>query len=191
VQDVANHLVAMNLVFAALIDDGPMPERRGDHLGNDPVEAYWASAASFHAAFARPGVLERSVLGPMGSATGAERLQIRLYDLLAHGWDLMQATGIRAHIPEELAEQALVFVRDQLSTRARTGRFAEPQSVDGTPRPSTGSPGFLDGRSRRGCRTDRTNDGADRAHGFQAKPPPAANRDVSRRSPNYGELGRK
>jgi uncharacterized protein (TIGR03086 family) len=146
VQDVANHLVAMNLVFAALIDDGPMPERRADHLGNDPVEAYWASAASFHAAFARPGVLERSVLGPMGSATGAERLQIRLYDLLAHGWDLMQATGIRAHIPEELAEQALVFVRDQLSTRARTGRFAEPQSVDGTAPAIDRLAGFL-GRS--------------------------------------------
>jgi hypothetical protein len=39
----------MNLVFAALIDDGPMPERGADHLGNDPVEAYWASSASLHA----------------------------------------------------------------------------------------------------------------------------------------------
>jgi len=76
-------LVAVNLVFAALIDDGPMPERGADHLGNDPVEAYWASSASLHAAFARPGVLERRYRGPMGSTTGAERLQIRLYDLLA------------------------------------------------------------------------------------------------------------
>jgi len=75
--------VAMNLVFAALIDDGPMPERGADHLGNDPVEAYWASSASLQAAFARPGVLGRRYRGPMGSTTGAERLQIRLYDLLA------------------------------------------------------------------------------------------------------------
>jgi uncharacterized protein (TIGR03086 family) len=131
VQDVVKHLVAMNLVFAALINEGPMPERGADHLGKDPAEAYWASAASLHAAFAQPGVLERSYVGPLGSATGAERLQIRLYDLLTHGWDIMQATGIRAHIPEDLAEQALAFVRDQLSTQARTGRFAEPQSVDG------------------------------------------------------------
>jgi uncharacterized protein (TIGR03086 family) len=123
-------LVAVNLVFAALIGDGPMPERGADHLGNDPVEAYWASTASLQAAFARPGVLERRYRGPMGSTTGAERLQIRLDDLLTHAWDLMQATGIRAQIPEGLAEQALVFVRDQLSTQARTGRFAEPQPVD-------------------------------------------------------------
>jgi uncharacterized protein (TIGR03086 family) len=136
----------VTLVFAALINEGPMPERGADHLGNDPVGAYWASAASSHAAFARPGVLERSYAGSMGSATGAELLQTRLYDLLAHGWDLMQATGIRAQIPEELAEQALVFVRDQLSTQARTGRFAEPQSVDDTAPAIDRLAGFL-GRS--------------------------------------------
>jgi hypothetical protein len=47
---------------------------------------------------------------------------------------------------EELPEQALVFVRDQLSTRARTGRFAEPQSVDGTAPAIDRLAGFL-GRS--------------------------------------------
>jgi hypothetical protein len=34
-------------------------------------------------AFDRPGVLERTYYGPLGAATGTERLQIRLYDLLA------------------------------------------------------------------------------------------------------------
>jgi uncharacterized protein (TIGR03086 family) len=68
----------------------------------------------------------------LGNATGAERLQIRLYDLLAHGWDLGQATGIPARLPSDLAEQALAFVRDQLSTQPRTGRFTEPQPIDDT-----------------------------------------------------------
>ena len=132
VRDVVNHVVAMNLVFAAMIGDGPMPERGADHLSHDPVAAYQASTASLEGAFARPGVLERSYAGPLGSATGAERLQIRLYDLLTHGWDLAQATGRPAQIPDELAEQALAFVRNQLSTQPRTGRFAEPQPIDGT-----------------------------------------------------------
>jgi hypothetical protein len=79
VRDVVNHLVATNLVFAALIGDDPMPERGADHLGNDPVEAYSASA--------------------------------------------------------------------------------EPQSVDGTAPASTGSRAFANGRSRRGCKTDRASDG--------------------------------
>jgi uncharacterized protein (TIGR03086 family) len=109
-----------------------MPERGADRLGDDPVPAYRASNASLQAAFAGHGVLERSYLGPLGSATGAERLQIRLYDLLAHGWDLAQATGIPARLPEDLAEQALAFVQLQLSAQSRTGRFAEPQPVEET-----------------------------------------------------------
>jgi len=37
--------------------------------------------------------LNRSYAGPLGIATGSDRLQIRLYDLLAHGWDIAEATG--------------------------------------------------------------------------------------------------
>jgi uncharacterized protein (TIGR03086 family) len=132
VRDVVNHLVGMDLVFTALIEGGPMPERGADCIGDDPVRAYRASSASLQAAFARPGVLERSCRGPLGSATGTERLQIRLYDLLAHGWDLAQATGIPGQLPEDLAEQALAFVRVQLPPQSRMGRFAEPQPVEET-----------------------------------------------------------
>ncbi len=76
--------------------------------------------------------LEQTYQGPLGSATGTERLQIRIYDLLAHGWDLAQATGQRAEPPEDLAEQPLTFVQTQLSGQPRTGRFdpAQPVSDD-------------------------------------------------------------
>jgi uncharacterized protein (TIGR03086 family) len=132
VRELVEHLVGMDLVFAALIEGEPMPERGADRLGDDPAGAYRSSSASLQGAFSRPGVLERSYRGPLGSATGAERLQIRLYDLLAHGWDLAQATGVPARLPEELAEQALAFVQVQLSTQSRTGRFAEPQPIKET-----------------------------------------------------------
>ena len=39
VPDVVNQLVGMNLVFAALLDSGPMPERGADDLGDDPLGA--------------------------------------------------------------------------------------------------------------------------------------------------------
>ncbi|SNT63687.1 TIGR03086 family protein [Streptosporangium subroseum] len=130
VREVVDHLVGMDLVFVALIEGGPMPDRGADRLGDDPVGAWRASSASLQAVFSRPGVLERSYTGPMGSATGAERLQIRLYDLLAHGWDLAQATGVPVRVPEDLAERSLTFVRVQLSPQPRTGRFAEPQPVE-------------------------------------------------------------
>ncbi|WP_434599777.1 TIGR03086 family metal-binding protein [Streptomyces sp. A5-4] len=132
VRDVVDHLVGMDLVFAAMLDGGPMPERGADRLGDDPAGSYRSSSASLQAAFSRPAVLGRSYPGPLGSGTGAERLQIRLYDLLAHGWDLAQATKNPTGLPEDLAERALAFVQVQFATQARTGRFAEPQPVEKT-----------------------------------------------------------
>ena len=130
VSDVVDHLVGMNLVFVALIEGGPMPERGVDRPGDDPAGAYRKSAAAHLAAFAAPDLLGRSFAGPLGTATGAERLQIRLADLLTHGWDLAQATGIAVAFPDELAERALEFSRDQfVSGPSRIGRFADPQPV--------------------------------------------------------------
>jgi uncharacterized protein (TIGR03086 family) len=92
------------------------------------------SNGALQAAFDRPGVLERTYYGPLGGATGRERRQIRLYDLLAHGWDLAQATGQAATLPEDLADQALAFVRIQLTDQARPGRFAPAQlAADNAP----------------------------------------------------------
>lgn len=129
VRDVVGHLVGMNRVFAALLAAEPPPPR-GDAIADEDLgPAFRDSAAALLAAFAQPGVLERSFVGPLGAATGAERLWIRLYDLLAHGWDLAQATGQPARLPEDAAEGALAFARGQLSEPARPGRFAPPQAV--------------------------------------------------------------
>jgi uncharacterized protein (TIGR03086 family) len=130
VRQVVNHLIGMNRVFVALLAGQPPPPRpSADHVEDDPAGAYRGSAAALLAAFGRPGVLERTYRGPLGTATGAERLQIRLYDLLAHGWDLAQATEQPADLPEDLAEQSLAFVRTQLTEQARPGRFGPAQSV--------------------------------------------------------------
>ncbi len=129
VHDLVTHLVGMNLVFAALMSDQAPPQRGTDPLGDDPAGAYLDSGAAMQAAFDRPGVLKRTYEGPLGTATGAERVQIRIYDLLAHGWDLAHATDQRAELPEDLAEQALIFVRTQLSGQPRTGRFGVAQPV--------------------------------------------------------------
>ncbi|MGH3515743.1 MAG: hypothetical protein ACRDRB_26280 [Pseudonocardiaceae bacterium] len=56
-------------------------------------------------------------------------IQAAIVDLLAHGWDLAQATGQPAELPEDLAEQALTFARIQLSTMPRTGRFGPAQTI--------------------------------------------------------------
>ena len=132
VRQVVDHLTGMNRVFAALLAGQPPPPRPpADHIEADPAGAYRDSAAALQAAFGRPGVLERTYSGPLGTATGAERLKIRLYDLLAHGWDIAQATGQPAELPDDLAAQSLAFARTQLAGQARPGRFGPAQSVAG------------------------------------------------------------
>jgi uncharacterized protein (TIGR03086 family) len=129
VRRLVDHLIGMNRVFTALLSDqSPPPRPTADHE-DDPVGAYRDSAARLLAAFEQPGVLERDYRGPLGAASGAERLQIRLYDLLAHGWDLAQATGQPVELPDDVAEQSLAFVRIQLTEKARPGRFGPAQIV--------------------------------------------------------------
>lgn len=127
VSRLVDHLIGMNRVFAALLAEEAPPQRSADHIEDDPVGAYRDSAATLRAAFDQPGVLDRIFQGPLGAATGGERLQIRLYDLLAHGWDLGQATGSPLEIPDALADQSLAFARTQVTEQARRGRFGPAQ----------------------------------------------------------------
>jgi uncharacterized protein (TIGR03086 family) len=130
VQRLVDHLIGMNRVFVALLADQPMPRRDPDRREIDPAGAFRESAARLRAAFSQPGVQERTYPGPFGEVTGADRLQIRLYDLLAHGWDLAQALGRPVTVPDEVAEQSLAFVRTQLAEADRPGRFGPVQPVD-------------------------------------------------------------
>jgi uncharacterized protein (TIGR03086 family) len=126
VRQVVSHIVGMNRVFAAMLA-GERPPARSELEPQELLSAYRDTSQELLAAFREPGVLERSFQSPMGAATGAERLSIRLYDLLAHGWDVAKATEQVAALPEDAAEAALAFVGNQLTDEARPGRFAPAQ----------------------------------------------------------------
>jgi uncharacterized protein (TIGR03086 family) len=135
VHRLVEHLIGKNLVFTAVLAGRPLPQR-GDGVPSERlVRAYRDSAAELLDAFGQPGVLERTYQGPLGAATGAERLAIRLYDLVAHGWDLAQALGRPAELPEDAAEESLAFARaDGRAVRPGGGCFGPPRPVaDGAP----------------------------------------------------------
>jgi uncharacterized protein (TIGR03086 family) len=135
VHRLVEHLIGKNLMFTAVLAADPLPQR-GDGMPSDQLgHVYRESAAVLLDAFAQPGVLERSYEGPLGAATGAERLKIRLYDLLGHGWDLAEALGRPAALPEDAAEASLAFARaDGRAVRPGGGCFGPPQPVaDGAP----------------------------------------------------------
>jgi uncharacterized protein (TIGR03086 family) len=130
VHRLVEHLVGKNLVFAAVLAEQPLPQR-GDGIAPDQLaRAYRESAAVLLDGVGQPGALERSYQGPLGTATGAERLKIRMYDLLAHGWDLAQALGRPADLPEDAAEESLAFARaDGRAVRPGAGCFGPPRHV--------------------------------------------------------------
>jgi len=128
VRDVVTHLAGMNRVFAAILTNSPLPER--EPISDDGLpSAYRSSSNKLLRVFAQAGVLERTYESPMGTTTGVERLSIRLYDLLAHGWDLARATGQATDFPDDATEHALAFARKQMDGTGAPGRFAPAQPV--------------------------------------------------------------
>ncbi len=113
VRAVVDHLVSGNLNFAALVRDEPRPDHGPEQLADDPVAAYRSAAATMHAAFAEPGVLERVYQAPIGSAPGSVLAHLRITELLVHGWDLARATGQPPELPADIAEGELALWRAQ------------------------------------------------------------------------------
>ena len=136
VHDLVNHLVAGNLMFAALLGGERLPPPgtptswSGDQLGDQPAAAFRASADAVVAAFAQPGVLEREVTVPFGTVPGVVAFHLRLTEVLVHGWDLARATGQTVTFPDDVVEQELDFTRTALPDVPSTRRpFAAPQDV--------------------------------------------------------------
>jgi len=123
-----DHLVGGNLIVAALLAGHARPDADADHLGEGPLGAYHAAVA-VRAAFGQPGALERTYQGPFEPAPCTALLERRIANTPVHGWDVAQATGQGADLPDELAMRALAFSRDQLTTADRGSWFSPPQDV--------------------------------------------------------------
>jgi uncharacterized protein (TIGR03086 family) len=138
VRAVLNHLVGGNRIFAGILrgEQPPSPEdlarlRTMDQLGDDPAAVYRDSASDLVSAFSQPAALERVVQVPAGTVPGMVALHLRITEALVHGWDLAQATGQPARLPDDLAQEELEFARGRSAPDVpRTGHpFGPVQPV--------------------------------------------------------------
>lgn len=129
VRDLVLHMVDGNAYFAGLLSGLAPADARAEPAGPDAdlVARHRDAAARLLAAFAQPGVLERPVTIPAGTMPGAGALNIRIIEMLVHGWDLAQATGQPiAVLPEELAAVVLPFSHRALDAIPEAARPFAP-----------------------------------------------------------------
>ncbi|AHI00186.1 TIGR03086 family metal-binding protein [Kutzneria albida] len=126
VRRVVDHLVSGHLVFAAIVSEGPGPDRVADHLGERPAEAFGRAVGAFRAAATAPGALAGRYPTPIGPRPGEFLVHMRVNEMLAHGWDVAAATGQPTDLVPELAERALAMWQARLAEvgRPEGGPFA-------------------------------------------------------------------
>jgi uncharacterized protein (TIGR03086 family) len=134
VRTLLNHLIEINLQYAA-IAGGTEPIADGlDHAGSDHVAAYTAAAGIARAAFARPGMLEQIYDFPWGADPGWTIVRHVCNELLIHTWDLSRATGqstdlVPDYAPESLAIWQAWFASMGDGARPEGGAFAPERTA--------------------------------------------------------------
>jgi uncharacterized protein (TIGR03086 family) len=126
VRALINHLVHLNLRYAAMADGKDIPGPDQDYLGNDYAQAYRKAARSSIDAFSRDGMLEQRYPSPWGEMNGAVLAQHVVNELVAHGWDLAKALGRPTNIVPDIAAESSRIWREWFADIGRQPGF-EPE----------------------------------------------------------------
>jgi len=116
VRDVVNKMVASTLVFA---DFGrrrrpePMLDlvHPAEMIGDDPLGAYQAAAASCRESWRAPGALDGAAPSTIGEHPAKAVLNARIFDTTVLTWDVATATGRPHGITDPLAAYVLRVAR--------------------------------------------------------------------------------
>jgi len=118
------------ITAAARGEQSPAPQPEAEIPGDDPVQTWETALDNVLEALDHQGVLSRQIDTPFGEMTVDEALGRFFTDPLTHAWDLAQAAGIDAAIPEELAERAIGVLSAVGDAIRGPGRFDDAIEVD-------------------------------------------------------------
>lgn len=129
VRALVNHVVGANRRYTMLLHGASAVEvdatRSTDHLGDDAIAAFRATAAKLTAAFGHEGVLTRTTHHPAGDRTGAELRDMRVLDVTVHAWDLARAIDADERLEPGLVSFVLACAPG-LTAGSRPGSFTTP-----------------------------------------------------------------
>ena len=90
-------------------------------------------AARSRLAWDAPGVMDRTFELPIGTMPAPMVASAALLEAVVHGWDISQASGEAAEIPDVLATPVLEFARTAVVDAHRGDNFAADLGLGDTP----------------------------------------------------------
>jgi uncharacterized protein (TIGR03086 family) len=116
VRALVNHVVGANVRHRMLLSGAPTEQveatRNVDHLGDDPLAAFIATADETVASFREDGALDRIAHHAAGDRTGRELLSMRTLDAEIHAWDLARAIGADETLDGDLVTFLLAYTAE-------------------------------------------------------------------------------
>jgi uncharacterized protein (TIGR03086 family) len=137
-QELLDHTIGTLTMFAdalAPAGAGAKPDAREVRaLSETPWDRAIAElAARSRQAWKAPGVMDRTFELPFGTMPAPVAVSANLLEVVVHGWDISQASGEAADIPDALALPILEFAREALVDPNRGDNFAADLGIGGTP----------------------------------------------------------
>jgi uncharacterized protein (TIGR03086 family) len=136
VRDVLNHITGGADIFAIAATDGTVADETlvalttGDNLGDDYKQSFDAAASRALDAFAPPGTLDKVIALPFGEMPAGVALNIAIFDVTTHAWDLAKATGQSTELDAEVLAAAYELAQGMLSDDFRaSGAFGAEVTV--------------------------------------------------------------
>jgi uncharacterized protein (TIGR03086 family) len=116
VRALVNHVVGANVRYRLVLHGASIEQveatRTVDHLGEDPLASFVATADGVVACFHEDGALERIGHHASGDRTGHELLSMRILDAAIHGWDLARAIGADETLDDDVVAFLLACTAD-------------------------------------------------------------------------------
>ena len=131
VRALVNHVVGANVRYQLLLKGASTEEveatRNVDHLGDDAMASFGATADGVVAGFTEDGALERITQHAVGPRSGRELLSMRVLDAAIHGWDLARAIGAEETLDDDVVAFLLAYTAT-LDLDGQRRAFASPDS---------------------------------------------------------------
>ena len=116
VRALVNHVVGANVRYQLLLRGAPTERveatRALDHLGDDALASFVATADGVVACFSQDGALEGITHHVTGDRTGRELLSMRILDAAIHGWDLARAISADETLDADVVAFLLAYTAD-------------------------------------------------------------------------------